>query len=491
VSALVPIAGQWQSPERTPFRFDVAGQSWDRRGELRREEAEAIAALGPVGLRRNRARGTPRRTAAEWETLARLVGPLDAARASLQHRDDVRFRRAGAHAVAVVLQHCADTSRSYWAWTQWDWASLCRGSAREFMAATTLATDTTVRPFLVALGYLLGGFEGFQHLGTFNRLHLATLIFGQDTVEGALGQVGEVLDQWGYRTPESAKNWMRGTFSQVLLVNRSPRLEDLTTEAFAALRTHPACHGHHGEMLFALQRAVAALGHCDPPVRSGYNHAAGIQGTVPEWAAWVERWHATSPLSPKVRAVVRTIMAKAGRWLADVQPEITEPGQWTRQTCASWVAAVDRMAVGDYVQRRDHRHPRAGQPILPRTKAHILMASRTFFRDCQEWEWIPRRFDPAKALAVPRSVSALIGTDPRVIADDVWAKLLWAGLNLEAAAARQLRRHLLPAGVDPRSHAHLAVLRPAQRRDLPAACGLHPLAARRTSHHRRRPRHPR
>jgi hypothetical protein len=287
-----------------------------------------------------------------------------------------------------------------------------------------------VRPFVVALGYQLGGFGGFQHLGTFNRLHLARLVFGEDAVETALEQVGEVLGQWGYRGPDNAKNRMRGSFSQALLLNRSPRLQDLTTEAFATLRAHPASHGHHGERLFALQRAVAALGHCDAPVRCGYNHAAGIQGTAPEWAAWVERWHDTSTLSPKVRAIVRTIMAKAGRWLADVEPEIVEPGQWTRQICASWVAAVDRMAVGDYVQRRDQRQPRAGEPILPRTKVHILVASRTFFRDCQEWEWIPRRFDPSKALAVPRSVSALIGTDPRVIADDVWAKLLWAGLNL-------------------------------------------------------------
>jgi integrase len=61
------------------------------------------------------------------------------------------------------------------------------------------------------------------------------------------------------------------------------------------------------------------------------------------------------------------------------------------------------------------------------------MATRTFFRDCQEWEWIDRRFDPVRALAVPRSVSALIGTNPRVIADDVWAKLLWAGLNLDSS----------------------------------------------------------
>ena len=59
------------------------------------------------------------------------------------------------------------------------------------------------------------------------------------------------------------------------------------------------------------------------------------------------------------------------------------------------------------------------------------MAVRTFFHDCQEWEWIPCRFDPVRAFATPRSIRALIGPNPRVIADDIWAKLLWAGLNLE------------------------------------------------------------
>ena len=43
----------------------------------------------------------------------------------------------------------------------------------------------------------------------------------------------------------------------------------------------------------------------------------------------------------------------------------------------------------------------------------------------------PAAVQPARALATPRSVQALLGPNPRVIADDVWAKLLWAGLNLE------------------------------------------------------------
>jgi integrase len=416
---------------RAAWTVALSLDRYDRRAELTEVERRALSGLGPKALRRNRARGIPRRTATHWKALARLVEPLDAARTGLHHGEDIRFRRAGAHATAIILQNCADTDRPYGVWTAGEWADLCGGSAVAFVAGQPLPTETAVRPFLIALGYLLGGFDAFEQLGTFNRLHLAGLVFGAATVEQSLRQAGAILEKWGYRSVLSGKHRLRGVFSQALLINRSPRLEDLDTAAFERLHAHSATNAHHGEMLYALQRAVAALGHCDPPVRTGYNHAPGIDGTDEAWASWVQRWHDTSTLTPKVRATVRTIMAKAGRWLAAEHPEITEPGQWTRQTCAAWVAAIDRMTVGDYVQRRDHIHARAGTPISPRTKAHNLMATRTFFRDCQEWEWIPRRFDPTRALAVPRSVAVLIGTNPRVIADDIWAKLLWAGLNLE------------------------------------------------------------
>jgi hypothetical protein len=56
----------------------------------------------------------------------------------------------------------------------------------------------------------------------------------------------------------------------------------------------------------------------------------------------VERWHATSTLTPKVRAVFRGIAAKAGRWLAERHPDLVEPAGWSRQTCAAWVAAGER-----------------------------------------------------------------------------------------------------------------------------------------------------
>ena len=57
-----------------------------------------------------------------------------------------------------------------------------------------------VRPFLVALGYLLVGFTGFQHLGNFNRLHLACLVFSEDAVEASIHRAARILDQWATGT---------------------------------------------------------------------------------------------------------------------------------------------------------------------------------------------------------------------------------------------------------------------------------------------------
>jgi integrase len=158
-----------------------------------------------------------------------------------------------------------------------------------------------------------------------------------------------------------------------------------------------------------------------------------IHGVDPTWIAWVHRWESTSTLTRSTRLHVRGCVFKAGRWLRIEHPTIAEPAAWTRDLCAASVAAIDRMRVGDFAQRRGPVRDRLGQPLSARSKDGYLGAARQFFRDCQEWGWMPRRFDPARALATPRAVKALIGPAPRIIADDLWAKLLWAGLNLTAA----------------------------------------------------------
>jgi hypothetical protein len=76
---------------------------------------------------------------------------------------------------------------------------LCSSCSAEFRAARELATDITVRPYLIALGYLLGEFTDFQHLGNFNRLYLAHLVFGAEAVETAMDAVAAVADRGGNR----------------------------------------------------------------------------------------------------------------------------------------------------------------------------------------------------------------------------------------------------------------------------------------------------
>ena len=310
---LAPASGV-EAGNADTWTSGLDGSGWDRRRELTSGEAQALAEIGPAGLRRSRARGA--RRSGLWQDLARLAGPLDQAAAGLHHDHSDIHRRAEAHAAGIILQHCADTRQAYWAWTGWDWARLAGSSSKEFLDGRALPTETAVRPFLVALAWLLGGFADFQHLGMFNRLHLAQLVFGAERVGAALDEATAVLDRWGYRSQvRDGEYKLPGVLSQALLINRSPRLADLTTQAFARLHAHPAASGRqHQTTLYALQRVVASLGYCDPPVRTGYNHAPGIEGTDPAWAGWVERWHATSPLTPKVRAIIRTIVAKACRW---------------------------------------------------------------------------------------------------------------------------------------------------------------------------------
>jgi integrase len=391
-------------------------------------EHDALRRLG-MSLRRRRCYD---RDAPEWPVVSRLLRPLDDARATLWCPDTPHHRRAITDAIGLVLLRCAEESTSYWDWSEEDWLRLIGPSVAEFERPWPGWIDGTVRPYVAAYAYLLGGFADFDQLGGFNRLALSWRVFGKDAVDMAQAEIAEVLERWGYRIGRGHDQRLPTVVCQALLLNRSPRLEDLTTEAFDRVRRSTAMRQCHVGALFGIQRAVASLGFCDPPSFSVHGAMPAIEGAPSAWAECIERWYATSTLTPKVRAIVRGVMAKAGRWLTDQHPEIVEPGQWTRQTCAAWVAAVDRMNVGDYIQRALGLSKRAGKPISPRTKAGMLTATRAFFRDCQEWEWFPRRFDPARALGTPRSVSALIGPNPRVIADDVWAKLLWAGLNVEA-----------------------------------------------------------
>ena len=121
-----------------------------------------------------------------------------------------------------------------------------------------------------------------------------------------------------------------------------------------------------------------------------------------------------------------------GRWKLITHPDAASPELWGRDIAADCVAMICRKCIGDWVDQscmtiannigKTYRTPYSAP--LPDRSFHFLS------RDCQEWEWIPHRLDASRAFALPRQLSALVRPHPRVLSDDVWAKLLWAGLNL-------------------------------------------------------------
>jgi hypothetical protein len=153
------------------FAFDLT--RYRRRLTLTHAETTALTALGNEGLRRSQARGAVRDDES-WAQLANLVAPIDDALATLHHNESPLHRLAGSDAAALVLGRCLNVGRSWWGWTAVDWRELIGTDATAFRASIPWPASTTVRPFVLALAYLLGGFDEFHRVGMFDRRYLAT-----------------------------------------------------------------------------------------------------------------------------------------------------------------------------------------------------------------------------------------------------------------------------------------------------------------------------
>jgi len=426
-----PSRGRVSEP---PWSWPIDFTRYDRTPALSPPEADALTTLGQSV----RWWCQPRQQGSAWRVLDRLVSPLAAVRATWRSQSPHQRYRADV-AVAALLWRCSVEQASYWAWADSTWLRVLGPTQAAFHAVHPAWVDRHARHYLIALAYLLDGFTDLGQLGHYNRLALAEKIFGPGPIRAAVDRLTTVLNGWGYHDVRKGKAFPRA-LCEVLLANRSPRLNDLAPAVLDELRRTATVDKR--AQLFQLQRALVALDLMDR--RAPVGRRPVIEGVSATWIAWAHRWEGTSTLTPRTRGHVRGDVLKAGRWLQVEHPAVAEPAAWTRELCAAYVAAVDRMHVGDFAQRRDPLGGRRGHPLSPRAKNGCLGAMRQFFRDGQEWGWIPRRFDPTRALATPRAVRALIGPRPRVIAEDLWAKLLWAGLNLDDADLATSHRHCYP-----------------------------------------------
>jgi hypothetical protein len=368
-------------------------------------------------------------------TLERLLRPLydtlDHLGATVTEKRKYTVRTT---VVCLLIRNMHRYDRSFWVFSPEDWHEMLGADYYAYVRRHGLTANA--RHQLIAVAYLLCDFDGLHALGRLACHALAEKVFGAETVNAAIAEVIGDLQTWGYTRKGNAVG-LRAALAEAMLVRRSPRLADLTREFLARLhRDADAKITRRGLVL--LSYALAHRGLIREPLgRDGQaerkeqiDHRVAAKGVPAEWRQWCERWFATSTLQPASRVSVVYRLFQAGRWLAAEQPSVRGPADWTREIAAAYVAAVDRATVGRWSTPSGSQKARVGQPLSARSKEGMLKAVRTFLADCQEWGWIPARLQPARALATPRPIRALIGPDPRAIADATWAKLIWAGLNL-------------------------------------------------------------
>jgi integrase len=403
---------------RWAWLLDLA--QYDQRPTLREEEQSAIRVLlkGPRGKQFGRE---------PWQTrLDRLLKPILDALKITRAVDPVRGT-----VVRILLREMFRNDSSFWKWKVGHWDAVLRTSMATFSRIQGVRADA--RPHLMALGILLRRIHDPRRFGEFDRIGLAKKVFGEAAVEAADTRVAETLTNWGFSATLNDTR-QRTALCDALLVNGSPLLEDLTTEALEEVY-----NGHttkeRRRSLQRLSKTLHALSLIQRPLQHGYMEARGGKrsnltvGISNQWIQAAKRWRDTSTLSPRTRGEVYYGLLKMGRWASTTYPAEASPELWTRETAARCVAEICRMSVGQWTNQV-HTQTNPKRPLTPRAINGQLQAVRFFFRDCQEWEWIPRKFDPSRCLRTPSSVKRLIGPNPRIGADESWAKLVWAGLNL-------------------------------------------------------------
>ncbi|MDO7887603.1 tyrosine-type recombinase/integrase [Hymenobacter cheonanensis] len=370
------------------------------------------------------------------QPLQRLIQPLLAALEHFGYRNKLQVQRT---TVAYVLLAMYQRQTSFWSWGEQEWLELVGGTAKDYKECGH-NKKIAVRHTLLACAYLLYNRNILIKVAEFNPQMFARAMFGDEPVQHAITSVQTEAARLGLGKC-IIKTHLPTLICEAILLNHNPILNDLSMPVLHQLQekrqgaARRAC-SPLSRVLHNLHIVPRSLKRIDGP----YKVQVGVDDNIPaEWLFWIQRWHATSTNALITRNHVRIMVAKAGRWFAATYPSCDSPAQWTRDVSIAYVAAVDRMTVGEWGHENSPLAEwKKGKPLTPNGKAIILGAIRAFFIDCQDWGWLPVTFNPRRDLALPRNIARMRGPAPRVIADDYWAKLMHAGLNLTKADMPQL-----------------------------------------------------
>ncbi|MEY8773022.1 tyrosine-type recombinase/integrase [Erwinia sp. ACCC 02193] len=323
--------------------------------------------------------------------------------------------------ISAVLAEIHRTGQPCGLWESGKWLALCQ-------------QHRSGRPLIAAFAFHLGSFPSPFDLPHHGAPSLyACAIYGREFFTQELNRLTEALVSLGYKR-RNQKNQLSALLGILMMMNSNPQLESFTTDLlWRAQKYHDR---GIARTVGRVSHALAAMGIIKSPVRMrNYQEwrEKPTEDIAQAWVAWCRRWRETSVLRPRSRESQYSFILRCGLWLAREHPEIREPSDWTMEICASFIAAVGRMKVGELslgTAQGTRRSSRSGEPMLPNSRAGFVYAVRRFMIDYENWGWGRLKFSPSRHLSTPDTPLFRQGVSPRVIDDPVWLKLVWASLNL-------------------------------------------------------------
>ncbi|MGO9237210.1 MAG: tyrosine-type recombinase/integrase [Methylocella sp.] len=336
---------------------------------------------------------------------------------------DGRERSNRLRTIKFLLMEVGRSGQPHWSWNEQHWLDLV--NSQDLMTGQ-----------LLAAAYLLCDFKRFYDVQ--RNLHLSTtarLVFSPEVFNPECERLMGALERVGFKC-STMRAFMPSVIAAVALEGGDPRLESFNKALLE--RTRSLYPGRIGSKIIMLRNGLAALGFVHEPIhfRMYQSRRGADTGDIhQEWMNWCRRWLETSTLQDTSRQATYNSLLRVGIWLVRAHPDVTGPEQWTVDICADFLAAVDRLSVGEWAGSSfDYRMTaNIGKPLQPQSKIAVFQVMRRFLADVQSWEWVRLRCNPRYHLATPRTVLRLTKVNPRSIDDAVWLKLIWASLNLEPA----------------------------------------------------------
>lgn len=419
-------------PARSAWSMPLRPELYDQR-PLSAVEHDALAVLLDDTVPINSAS----RNAAE-AALVRLSRPLHEVY-TLRRKDASRR----ALATRIMFSQMHRRAEAFWQWTAQEWHDVLGATVQSFAATNALSCGGNgLRPHLLDVAYLLCGFEEFGPLWTATAFYpMARVVFGADLLDHQVSRLDAILENEGYATGHSSIKQRHQAISLLLLLNRSPWLDDVSEDVVERAAAMAPAHAT-SVLLGKVSSALAKLGILRPRSELAQRDLfpPGPREGVPnEWYAWYLAWRATGSrgLAPRVARHYGGYILYAGRWLAARHPGIVSPEQWTEELALALRTAVLEETNDVFVSAagaRDlQRRGLLGKRLSHAAISQFLAAMRRFFRDLQTKAHtvgdapacrLPRSFEPREALAVPEYVQkALAGSEPRDIALGIWQRL--------------------------------------------------------------------